>query len=43
MWAEAGVRGVPAMIFERQHLVSGAQGVENYEAILRHLAGRTAA
>ena len=31
------------MIFDRQHLVTGAQGVANYTAILRHLAENRAA
>ena len=43
MWAEHGVNGVPAMVFQRRHLVTGAQGVENYAAILRQLSGRSAA
>lgn len=42
-WADNGVRGVPAMVFQRRHLVSGAQGVETYAAILRQLDGRDAA
>jgi predicted DsbA family dithiol-disulfide isomerase len=29
---------VPAVIFNRRHLVSGAQGVENYTRILEQLA-----
>jgi predicted DsbA family dithiol-disulfide isomerase len=37
-WTQQGVQGVPAMIFDRQHLVSGAQGVENYARILRELS-----
>lgn len=37
-WLQQGVRGVPAMVFDRQHLVTGAQGVENYSRILDHLA-----
>lgn len=36
-WLERGIRGVPAMVFDRQHLVTGAQGVDNYEAVLREL------
>ena len=36
-WTSRGVTGVPAMIFQRQHLVSGAQGEENYVRILLHL------
>ena len=37
-WTSRGVTGVPAMIFQRQHLVSGAQGEDNYARILQHLA-----
>ncbi|WP_108484784.1 DsbA family oxidoreductase [Oceaniglobus ichthyenteri] len=37
-WSEQGIRGVPAMVFDRQHLVTGAQGVENYTNILKQLA-----
>jgi predicted DsbA family dithiol-disulfide isomerase len=36
-WRSRGVTGVPAMIFQRQHLVSGAQGEDNYARILQHL------
>ena len=36
-WLRQGMRGVPAMIFDRQHLVTGAQGVENNARILTHL------
>ena len=35
---QQGIRGVPAVIFDRQHLVTGAQGVENYTSILQQLA-----
>ena len=42
-WTSRGVSGVPAMIFDRQHLVSGAQGEENYGRILRHLVDSQAA
>ncbi len=38
-WIEAGIQGVPAMIFKRRHLVTGAQGIENYRRILEQLAG----
>ena len=42
-WTSRGIRGVPAVIFDRQHLVTGARGVDGYAAILRHLAeGRAA-
>ncbi len=37
-WINQGIRGVPAMIFNRRHLVTGAQGVENYTRILQQLA-----
>jgi predicted DsbA family dithiol-disulfide isomerase len=37
-WSQQGIRGVPAMVFERQHLVTGAQGVENYTRILAQLS-----
>ncbi|MBQ4825782.1 DsbA family oxidoreductase [Leisingera sp. HS039] len=42
-WTSRGVQGVPAMIFERQHLVSGAQGEENYASILQQLKAAQAA
>jgi len=32
-----GIQGVPAVIFDRKHLVTGAQGAENYAAILNQL------
>jgi predicted DsbA family dithiol-disulfide isomerase len=37
-WVDQGVRGVPAVIFNRRHLVSGAQGVESFTSILEQLA-----
>lgn len=37
-WLSQGIGGVPAMIFNRRHLVTGAQGVENYTRILEQLA-----
>ena len=36
-WVEQGIQGVPAIVFERRHLVSGAQGVERFGAILDQL------
>ncbi len=41
-WTSRGITGVPAMIFDRQHLVSGAQGEENYARILHHVAAQQA-
>ncbi len=37
-WQDQGIRGVPAIVFNNRHLVSGAQGVENYTRILEQLA-----
>ncbi|KEJ90607.1 DsbA family oxidoreductase [Sulfitobacter donghicola] len=37
-WVQQGIQGVPAVVFDRQHLVTGAQGVENYTSILNQLA-----
>jgi predicted DsbA family dithiol-disulfide isomerase len=37
-WQQQGISGVPAMVFDRKHLVTGAQGVENYTSILSQLA-----
>ncbi len=36
-WIQQGISGVPAMVFDRQRLVTGAQGVENYTTILERL------
>lgn len=36
-WLRQGITGVPAMVFERKYLVTGAQGVENYTNILEQL------
>ncbi|KIN73048.1 DsbA family oxidoreductase [Sulfitobacter guttiformis] len=37
-WTSQGIRGVPAVVFDRQHLVTGAQGTENFTNILEQLA-----
>ena len=37
-WQRQGVQSVPAIIFNERHLVSGAQGVENFTNILKQLA-----
>lgn len=37
-WTQQGINGVPAMVFDRQYLVTGAQGVENFTSILKQLA-----
>lgn len=36
-WTGRGLRGVPAMIFDGKHLVTGAQGTDNYIAVLKQL------
>jgi predicted DsbA family dithiol-disulfide isomerase len=38
-WVQQGIQGVPAIVFNRRHLVTGAQGVVNYTRILEQLAG----
>lgn len=40
-WIEQGIRGVPAVVFDRQHLVTGAQGVDTYVSVLTQLAQET--
>jgi predicted DsbA family dithiol-disulfide isomerase len=42
-WTSQGIEGVPAMIFDEKYLVVGAQGVDNYRAILEKIAGAQAA
>lgn len=37
-WRQQGIQSVPSVIFNQKHLVSGAQGVENFKGILQHLA-----
>ncbi|MEK6219346.1 MAG: DsbA family oxidoreductase [Psychrobacter cryohalolentis] len=37
-WQRQGIQSVPAIIFNEQHLVNGAQGVDNYVNILEQLA-----
>ena len=34
-WISSGIRGVPAMVLDRRHLVTGAQGVESFSRTLR--------
>lgn len=41
-WLQQGVRGVPAVVFDGKHLVTGAQGAENYASILTQLTRETA-
>jgi predicted DsbA family dithiol-disulfide isomerase len=37
-WQSAGISSVPAIIFEQQHLLSGAQPTEVFEAAIKQLA-----
>lgn len=37
-WRQQGIQSVPAIVFDQKHLVSGAQGVENFKRILQQLA-----
>ena len=41
-WTQQGISGVPAVVFDRQHLVSGAQGVDNFKNILDLLQQKNA-
>jgi predicted DsbA family dithiol-disulfide isomerase len=41
-WHDNGVSGVPAMVFQRRHLVTGAQGEDRYADILRQLSAQPA-
>lgn len=36
-WVNQGISGVPAVVFNRKHLVTGAQGVDNFTNILKQL------
>ncbi|MWD27347.1 DsbA family oxidoreductase [Aquicoccus sp. SCR17] len=36
-WASKGIEGVPAMIFDQRYLLTGAQGVQGYAAMLDRL------
>ena len=36
-WIQQGISGVPTFVFDRQHLVTGAQSVENFKSILTQL------
>lgn len=41
-WLSKGVQGVPSMVFEQRHLVTGAQGVETYKSIIEQLTAAKA-
>ncbi|MFK7855300.1 MAG: DsbA family protein [Granulosicoccus sp.] len=37
IWTSRGITGVPAMVFNNQYLVNGAQGVDSYTEILEKI------
>lgn len=37
-WQQQGIQSVPSMVLNERHLISGAQGIENYKSILQQLA-----
>jgi predicted DsbA family dithiol-disulfide isomerase len=41
-WTQQGISGVPAVVFDSQHLVTGAQGVDNFKSILNQLQRQSA-
>ena len=41
-WIQQGISGVPAVVFDRKHLVTGAQGIDNYTNILKQLTTESA-
>ena len=41
-WQNAGIRSVPAVVVNRQHLISGGQPPEVFEQALRQIAGGSA-
>ncbi|MES0881200.1 DsbA family oxidoreductase [Roseibium sp. SCP14] len=42
-WTQNGIQGVPAVVFEHRHLITGAQGVDNYVSIITQLVEGKAA
>jgi len=41
-WHDAGIQSVPAVVINRQHLISGGQPSEIFEQALRQIAAQTA-
>jgi predicted DsbA family dithiol-disulfide isomerase len=41
-WQEAGISGVPAVVIDRRHLISGGQPSEVFEQALRQIAAESA-
>ena len=42
-WLQRGIQGVPAMVFAKRYLLTGAQGAENYAAALTQIIEQQAA
>ena len=42
-WQERGIQGVPAFVFDRRHLISGAQGIDVFGNALAELAAQQVA
>ena len=42
-WQQAGIQSVPAIVINRQHLISGGQPPEVFEQALRQIAGSSTA
>jgi predicted DsbA family dithiol-disulfide isomerase len=42
-WQERGIQGVPAFVFDRRHLISGAQGIDVFANALAELAAEQVA
>ena len=39
-WQQLGINGVPAVVIDQRHLISGAQPAATYERALRSLAAQ---
>lgn len=42
-WTSRGIQGVPAMVFDKKYLVTGAQGIDGYGRILEQIKNADAA
>jgi len=37
LWVDKGVSGVPSMVFSNKYMVTGAQGIKNYETVINQV------
>jgi len=37
LWVDRGISGVPAMVFCNKYLVTGAQGIDGYESVIKQV------